>query len=325
MHPAFSVIVFTVLSGAGYGLLFLLGIGAAVGVLPAERGFGAAAFALSLGAVIGGLVSSTFHLGHPERAWRALSQWRTSWLSREGLASLITFIPATAFAMGWILLGENGGGWGLFGLVAAIWAAITVYCTAMIYASLAPVQRWHNGWVAPCYLLLGLMAGATWLNALVFSFGLAVPGIEHGTLLALMAGWLVKLGYWRHIDRTRSASTAGSATGLGHLGKVRLLDAPHTEENFLLREMGFRIARKHAYKLRAIATVLAFVLPSLLVSAVAVLSALPAQSPGLTAALQAACSILAALVIMSGLLVERWLFFAEAKHTVTLYYGADSA
>jgi DMSO reductase anchor subunit len=36
----------------------------------------------------------------------------------------------------------------------------------------------------------------------------------------------------------------------------------------------------------------------------------------------------AALAVASaalGLVVERWLFFAEAKHTVTLYYGAQAA
>jgi len=33
-------------------------------------------------------------------------------------------------------------------------------------------------------------------------------------------------------------------------------------------------------------------------------------------------AVLAALAAMAGVLVERWLFFAEARHTVTLYYGA---
>jgi DMSO reductase anchor subunit len=325
MHPALSVILFTVASGAGYGLLFLLGVGAAAGLLPADRGFGIAAFALSFGAIVGGLLSSTLHLGHPERAWRALSQWRSSWLSREGLASLITFIPALIFAGGWVMQGDVGGGWSLFGLIAAAWAVITVYCTAMIYASLPTIGRWHNGWVAPCYLLLGLMSGATLLNALVCLFGLDVPGIAHLALLALIIGWLAKLGYWRHIDNSRAESTAETATGLGHLGKVRLLDAPHTQENYLMREMGFRIARKHAYKLRAIATILAFVLPALLISIVAILSMLPATPGDFTRAIQAACATMAALFVIPGLLVERWLFFAEAKHTVTLYYGASNA
>ena len=32
-----------------------------------------------------------------------------------------------------------------------------------------------------------------------------------------------------------------------------------------------------------------------------------------------------ALAASAGVLVERWLFFAEARHTVMLYYGAEAA
>src|SRR5882762_5808075 len=102
MHPAFSVIFFTTASGAGYGLLALMSLLAALGRLPADRWFGLAGLGLGLVAVSVGLLSSTFHLGHPERAWRALSQWRTSWLSREGVASLATYIPAGVFGILWV-------------------------------------------------------------------------------------------------------------------------------------------------------------------------------------------------------------------------------
>lgn len=315
MHPAASVIFFTVVSGAGYGLLFLLGLCGAVGWLPAERWFGIAAFALALGAITFGLLSSTFHLGHPERAWRAMSQWRSSWLSREGLASLITYVPAGLFALAWVVLESNSGAWGLFGLLAAAWAAITVYCTGMIYASLKPIQRWHNGYVVPCYLLLALMTGAVWLNALAHLFGLSDTGLTILTILALAVGWPVKLGYWRFIDNSRSESTAETATGLGHLGKVRLLDAPHTEENYLMREMGFRIARRHAFRLRAFATILAFVLPFLLT----------AFTIALAGPVAAVAAVLAATCVILGVLIERWLFLAEARHAVTLYYGQSTA
>jgi DMSO reductase anchor subunit len=315
MHPAASVIVFTVASGAGYGLLFLLGVGGAGGWLPPERWFGVTSFALSLGAITFGLLSSTFHLGHPERAWRAVSQWRSSWLSREGLASLIAYAPATIFAVGWIILGRNSGAWGLFGLIAAAWAAITVYCTAMIYASLKPIQRWHNGYVVPCYLLLAMMTGAVWLNAVAHLFGRSSDALTLIVIAALAVGWPVKLAYWRFIDRSSSESTAETATGLGHLGKVRLLDAPHTEDNYLMQEMGFRIARKHAYRLRAFATIFAFVLPFLLT---ALTIAFVQPVAGLAA-------VLAAVFVTAGVLIERWLFFAEAKHTVSLYYGQGTA
>jgi sulfite dehydrogenase (quinone) subunit SoeC len=127
--------------------------------------------------------------------------------------------------------------------------------------------------------------------------------------VAALAG---KLGYWSFIDRTKSASTAESATALGVLGRVRILEAPHTEKNYLLREMGYQIARKHAAKLRRISLLLAFGLPL-------PLAALALTMMGFPAMLAAAAACLSVSV---GVFVERWLFFAEAKHTVTLYYGA---
>jgi DMSO reductase anchor subunit len=102
MHPALSVILFTTASGAGYGLLFLIGLLTGTSFLPESRWFAVAAFGFSLGAISFGLLASTFHLGRPERAWRAFSQWRTSWLSREGVASVIAYLPAGLLALDWI-------------------------------------------------------------------------------------------------------------------------------------------------------------------------------------------------------------------------------
>ena len=96
MKPAFSVIGFTTLSGLGYGMLFVLGLTTLLGLVPTERWLGVVALALALGSITLGLLSSTLHLGHPERAWRAISQWRSSWLSREGLAALVTYVPRLA-------------------------------------------------------------------------------------------------------------------------------------------------------------------------------------------------------------------------------------
>jgi DMSO reductase anchor subunit len=311
VHPAYSVIVFTTFSGAGYGLLAWLGIYAALGTLPADRLFGAVALALALGSITIGLLASTLHLGHPERAWRAFSQWRSSWLSREGVAAVATYAPALLFAVGWVLLGRTSGLWALLGLVTAAAALITVICTALIYQSLKPIQRWNNGWVLPNYLALAAMTGALWLDAVTQLFGVARFNAPMLGIITIAIALALKLGYWRFIDRIKSDSTAESATGLGHLGTVRLFEAPHTSENYLMKEMGFHIARKHATKLRRIALLLGFAIPFML-------SLIALGAPGWIAA---AAAILAAVLTTLGVLIERWLFFAEAKHTVTLYYG----
>ena len=208
MHPAPSIILFTTAAGAGYGLLFLLALGAPLGLIPSARGIGSAGLGLALGLITLGLMSSTVHLGHPERAWRALSQWRTSWLSREGLAALLTYLPALGFAGGWILLERTGGWSALCGLLAAAGAAATVWCTGMIYASLKPIRQWHQPLVAPLYLAFALMSGALLLHLLLAWFGMA-RGIAAGlALLATLLAFALKTIYWRTVDARASRQHA---------------------------------------------------------------------------------------------------------------------
>src|SRR5579862_530939 len=144
MHPALSIIFFTTASGAGFALLLLIGIGVPLQLLPENAGFGLAVLATAFVLAVGGLVSSAFHLGRPERAWRAFSQWRSSWLSREGVLAVATFLPAVIFAVGWVFFGAYSGFVGLCGILAAALAAGTLYCTGMIYGSLKPIRQWHN-------------------------------------------------------------------------------------------------------------------------------------------------------------------------------------
>jgi DMSO reductase anchor subunit len=310
MHPAFSVVFFTTATGAGYGLLALLGLLGGLGFIPADFWLGFVGMALALGLIVAGLLSSTGHLGRPERAWRAFSQWRSSWLSREGVASVATFIPAGLFGIGWVFLGKSGGWVAIAGLLAAAGAVVTVCTTGIIYASLKPIAQWHSRYTLPAYLIFATMTGGVLANALLQLFKLGSTAMLAWALLATLAGWSWKLATWRHNDRLEIPTTANTATGLAG-GTVRSIEWPHTEENYLLKEMGFRIARKHSAKLRRITQALAFAAPAVLL-AIAFFVPWP---------LRAVASVLAAFLQFAGMLVERWLFFAEAKHTVTLYYG----
>ena len=312
MHPAASVILFTVTSGMGYGLLALLAVLGSLGVLPPDPGLGLAGFGTALTLITAGLLASMFHLGHPERAWRALSQWRTSWLSREGVLAITTYPPALLFAGGWIVAGRTDGRYALAGWLTALLAALTVSCTAMIYASLKPVPQWRNHWVVPGYLAMALATGALWLALLASVFGIGRGLADVIAVVGLVMTTLVKLAYWRHIDNAAPIATAADAIGLGKLGQARLLERPNTEENYLQKEMGFRVARKHADRLRRLVLVGGFCLPLALVAPAALMP--PAVSVALLV-VALACAVL-------GALTERWLFFAQARHTVTLYYGA---
>jgi sulfite dehydrogenase (quinone) subunit SoeC len=332
MRPTFSIIFFTVMSGAGYGLWILIalgilffwpdvykGEGITLFLSPGLREFGLGAGFLM---VSSGLLSSLGHLGQPRRAWRAFSQWRSSWLSREAIAAIFTFVPVAIAAAacihdGWFLTPVEPMTWmdtpTLFASVVSILIGsfATVVCTANIYACVKPVRAWNNRFVVAAYLLLGIYSGGL--------FAWALSTLPEGKIqdlnillifliLAAGVGALLKFLYWRHVDSAGSLTTA-DAIGLGSLGNVRSFEQPHTEENYLTHEMGFRVARRHSRKLRMICLTAGFAIP-------AMIAAISLYWP-------VAGRIAAWLALFSGMLgifVERWLFFAEAKHTVMLYY-----
>jgi DMSO reductase anchor subunit len=311
MRPTWSIIVFTCLSGAGYGVWFLIGAGIALDVYPYGRGSVLVPLAWGLILTSAGLLASLAHLGKPLRAWRALSQWRSSWLSREGVASLacvplVLVLAATDDKPHHAPLLRIG-----FGLLAVL-AAVTVYCTSRIYSSLATVRAWRDPRTGLVYTLLALETGGLWLWTARSRHGLADAadwGWLAGLMLVVVAGTWVMHAYWRAIARLPAPCT-GDATGLGHLGRVRAAEAPHTEENYLLREMGYVLARRRAASLRTLTRYLLVLVPLFALAGAALAPPLaPILAP------------LAALAAMAGALLQRWLFFAEARHAVTGYYN----
>ncbi|MBN8630275.1 MAG: dimethyl sulfoxide reductase anchor subunit [Rhodobacterales bacterium] len=288
MHPAPSVILFSTLSGLGFGFLAFLGWGA---ITPS----GWAAFflwGLGYGLAVAGLLASTFHLGNPKNALKAFTQWRTSWLSREAWASVATLVILAPVALSGIFsLGLPR----LVGQVGGALALLTVFTTAMIYTQIKAVPRWHH-WLTPVMFLTFALAG-----------GATLSGCTWAPVLLLAVG-VVLLAVWKVGDGAfaRAGQTLGIATGLDGLGVPSVLDPAHTAGNYLKREMIFVVGRKHAAKLRKIALVLASILP-------AVILLLPLGLWGIA---------LAAALHLAGAMAARWLFFAEAEHVVGLYYGA---
>ena len=317
MHPAYSVILFTTASGAGYGLAFWLAILAVFDDLPTTPALGLAGFGIAFVLISVGLLSSTAHLGRPERAWRAFSQWRTSWLSREGIAAIATFVPFALYAYGWIVLGINSGLF--FTLVAVLLSSlclVTVWCTGMIYQSLPTIRAWNQSIVSPVYVAMSLSTGAVLTLCLLTAFGLDVEDFGWVTVTLLACTILMKRVYWAFIDqKPEQPSTAGSATGLGRFGTVRPLEAPHTQANFVMREMGYGVGRKHADQLRWLVQIVGFALS-------AVLLVLMLTVGGI---FSLPLAIAAMIALGFGVVVERWLFFAEAQHVVMLYYGAQTS
>ena len=303
MHPAWSIIFFTTVSGLGFGFSTWV----VLGLIEIKNIFQLiiiAGFAFCL--ICSGLLSSTLHLGHPERAWRALSQWRSSWLSREGVLSIFVLIVLTC----WFLFTFQYGKLPLWiNLIIITLILFTVYATAMIYASLKTVACWNQYLTPVCYLMFAISGGLltiTWFMSItgqMISFKITLI-----LLLLIIFTWVLKIKWWWNLDNIQSESSLETATGLGTFGEVQSLMSPHTSENYLQKEMGFVIARKHALKLRILSTTLGGVIPILIL---------------LSGTLSFLLLGIALFVHLFGVFIERFLFFAEAKHVVTLYYGSN--
>lgn len=288
MHPAPSIILFTTLSGLGFGMLAFLGIG-----MPGSTGLVAFVFfTIAYLLAVGGLLFSTFHLGHPERALKAFSQWRSSWLSREGICAVAALIVMAIYGFGRVFMAQH---WGFIGAIGAVLSLATVYTTSMIYAQLKTVPRWHMPLTSPLFMAFSITGGAL----LAGQVTLAIP------MLIISAG--LQVAYWIMGDGRLAASgtTMESATGLGHIGSVKAFEPPHTGTNYLMREFIHVVGRKHTSKLRIIALTLGFLLPLIF----------------LTLPFGHFFALIAVLCHIAGILTSRWLFFAQAEHVVGLYYG----
>jgi DMSO reductase anchor subunit len=324
MHPAFSVIFLTTLIGVGQGLFLALFTGqvyALANLIPvqASQGFYAVGSLIALLFLLLGLVASVFHLGRPERAWRAVSQWRTSWLSREvivlPLFMLLVFLYGVVHYFGWtaplFLVAETlpVDLTLIIGLLASLTAFALFVCTAMIYASLKFLQEWHTPLTVLNYTLLGLASG--FMFAAAFS---AYIGADLVPLISIWAMVFTLLG-----AGSRGASLARNralrnkyglrtAIGVRHPNMKQLSQgfmggAFNTREFFHGRTPGaLRLIRW--FFLLAV-----FPLPVVLIA-----SAYSLESPSLP--------IAAFALQYLGLIAERWYFFAEAKHPQNIYYQA---
>ncbi len=314
MHPALSLILFTTLSGAGFGLCFWTGVLATrqEGWVTASAGLVAIILSTT------GLLCSVFHLRQPTRAWRSFSQWRSSWLSREALLAPVALILVLALVLAAV---QDSHVTGVLGWITALLAIATVLATSMIYTQLRAIAAW-NSWRTPLLFVAFSMSSGYYLMLFVWNLSVIVLPtdraqvnipVEQAALLAAIlapAAQLAQFVWWHYRDAFRyGMSSTESATGLGGLGSVRMLEPPHTGASYLTSEMGYTIARRHALKLRWISVFFCTAIP---------LSICLWLGEGIVGATLSSLMIVVAHV--TGIIIARWLFFAESRHTVMLYY-----
>lgn len=304
MRPAWSVVIFTTIAGAGQGLFLMLVLGDVVFGLPGRLLFAGAVVALGFTGV--GLVSSTFHLGHPERGWRAAAMWRTSWLSREVIV-LPAFMASVFFWAAGLWLGWSDGVMLLIMSLGVVTALLLYLCTAMIYACLPFLQEWRTPLTVFNYFAIGLTTG-TFVAALL-SAVLHPPMAAVFAMGALVIGSFAYLGRLASLARNarlRPKSSLASATGVKHPRIVQIAQGS-MGGSFNTREFFHGRPREVVRAFRLAMLVLMLPVPSLFVLG-------GGPSVGVLA--------VALVAHYAGVLAERWYFFAEARHPQNLYYQA---
>ncbi len=289
MHPAPSIILFTVLSGFGFGLISIIGLLQFLSVITM--------FDLIIYSIIGvifatvGLVSSFFHLANKKNAIKSLSQWQTSWLSREAIASIFCLLIVFGNII-WAVYQNNYVS--EVGVVLFFLSLFTIFTTSMIYAQLKTVPSWNNALTPAIFVCAALTGGAILLT-------------DYASLVLLLVFGTLQISFWYIADRgfQDKETSVGTALGYNKNEEIRPFDVAHTNRNYLLNEMVYKVARKHSVKIRYISFFMAFVFPMSLI---------------LIFPNNFSVSVSAITIHLIGIYFSRWLFFAEAKHSVSFYY-----
>ena len=331
MHPAFSVIFLTTLIGAGQGLFLALYTAqsyAVLGLLPAQDSrFYVWGSAIVFVLLIGGLVASFFHLGHPERAWRSATRWRTSWLSREVivLPAMMgaVFVYGLVHEMGWDLsmIGIKTPIPGDLSLVIGAGGALIAFalflCTGMIYACIKFLQEWASWLTVVNYTLFGTASG--------FLLATAYAAYSAPQLVNFYAGWTViitgvvlvtRIASLIRNARLKPKSTIQTAIGVRH-SRIEQKSQGLMGGSFNTREFFHGVRPLWFKSIKWLFLILVFPLPLLLLWAGLSLHARGAEH---------SASVLTAAfgVQYLGLLAERWFFFAQSNHPQNLYYQTIS-
>lgn len=312
MHPAFSVIFFTVASGAGYGLFILMALGYILGFVELDKTVTLTGGLLSLTLISAGLLSSTLHLANPKNAWRAFFRFRTSWLAREGVFAVLFYPVAMLFLLGvWVNTDkpEYNGLVAVIGFAAFTLALATLFSTGMIYGCLKTIRQWNTALTPANYILLGLATGSILLVLILTANSQSVSLVASLSVALILIAAISKAIYYFWV-RTVTGPTINTATGFTR-AQVRLLDTGHTAGTFLTDEFAYFAPAKLLLGLRVTVFVAGFLIPLFFVG----LIALGIQSSWL--------ALVAVLATFTGVGAERWLFFAEARHVIRLYHGAQ--
>jgi len=313
MHPEMSLVVLTVLAGTGQGIFILLVALNTLFSSAVPSGFVMTGGILSLLLQVVGIISSTSHLGNPQRGWRAMLMIKNSWLSRE----VITLSMSVGAAAVYLLLsfyGIAGAPLLIVGL-AGIAANIGFYISSsMVYASVKFIREWANVYTPLNFMAFGITSGIAAGLPVLYRTN-ADPFIIHGVTLILtvltVLCLLMKILAYRFNANTYVSVNIKNALGIND-PDIKLIDMGSSYDHYNTKEYFHRITEKANAGTKSLVVNIAFVLPLIIWVSIAL---------KLTGGYSLLLSIIAAVSMTAGLVVERRLFFIHGNNIQNLYYN----
>ena len=315
MHPEMSLVLLTVLAGAGQGIFILL---VALDILANGSGAVSSGFIYTAGAVslllqAAGIVASTSHLGNPHRGWRAILMVANSWLSRE----VITLSASVGAALAYMLAYHFGlpEGLRIASGLAGVAASIGFYISSsMVYASVTFIKEWANAYTPVNFTLFGITSG--------FGAGLAIlyyiqpdhaltQTINYIVIFLTLLSLLTKALAYKFNANAYVSVNIKNAVGVNN-PDIRLIDMGTSYAHYNTKEYYHPSSEAADKQTRSIVLNAAFVLPLIIWIAAAI---------NVFGELNSVIGIAAAVLMIGGLLLERRVFFTQGNNIQNLYYS----
>ena len=311
MHPVFLSkfieskknihlsIVFTTLVSAGLGIVIWSVFFAFFEVIPPDRWFALNTFVFAYLLII---IGSLFVMSNSQNRRIFIlkfRRWKTSWVMRQALCVLCGCITGLLFFFGWIAFAKYGGFWLFLGGLTSFFFIGALIGMAMNFVVHRTVLAWSNPHTIRIFVSMGLWTGIVWLNmfAQVFNFHTPIIGIV--LIIIGVATLIFKRKYWVFVDTYQKRFLQNNNLSKGeNNSRSRLV------EYYVYPDLTKNSDRLKIEMLRRRAFLLYFLLPFCAAT-------MPVE---LTTWVSVSASIIGAVSVVTGVAIERWLFFAEAKH-----------
>ncbi|MBB44436.1 MAG: hypothetical protein CMM44_11845 [Rhodospirillaceae bacterium] len=292
-------IAFTTFASTGFGIIIWTVFFAFFEVIPPDLWF---AVSTSVFAYFLIIIGSWCVMSNPRYRrvfYSKIRWWKTSWEIRQALCLVCGCITGLLFFIGWIAVAKYNDIWLFLGGLTSLLFIGALMGMAMSFVAHRTILPWSNPHTVRIYISMGLWTGIVWLNMFTQIFNFHTPVIGIVLIIIGIATLIFKRKYWIFIDTYKKKFLQNNNSS-----KDKNRFQPRMIEYCVYPDLTKNIDRLKIEMLRRRAFLLYFLLPFCAAT-------MPVE---LTAWVSVSASIIGAFSVVAGVAIERWLFFAEAKH-----------